>query len=201
MTRPAIKHPVELLRDGKGIYGIGVAKDAEIDWEPTDLILRRDCLRESATQKAVLQRITGGFRHGMFTHVTEEHLRQVIHHEMLRRPGLPWSPPESPNGHYERYWSSDPRAQLRNLQIYHGLRLRSLSVINKLIGQVLEEAANREAVKVARRFRFYYRYNIYRATALSPRALQLAVTFPALAFAIFGDPCLQGPVGVVSTGP
>ena len=192
MTQRAIKHPVQLLRDGKGIYGIGVAKDAEVDDRPRDLILRRDRLPELETCLSgypILQMITGGFQHGMFKRVKEEHLRQVIHHEMLRRAGLPWPPPESPNGHYERFWSSDPRAQLRNRQIYHGLRLGSLSVINKLIGQVLEEAANREAVKVARRFRFKYRYNIYRATALSPRALQLAVTFPALAFAIFGDSC------------
>lgn len=38
---PAIKYPVELLRDGKGLYGIGVAKEAEIYHRPR-LILRRD---------------------------------------------------------------------------------------------------------------------------------------------------------------
>jgi hypothetical protein len=193
MTQPAIKDPVELLRDGKGVYGIGVASEVEIDRWPKDLILRRDrlrdidtCFRHNMSYRAVLQRITGGFRHGMFTHVVEEHLRQVIHHGMLRRAGLPW-PPSDPLS--ERYWSSEPRQQARNRQIYHGLRLGSLSIVNRLIGQALEEAADQEAVKVARRFRFKYRYNIYRATALSPRALQLAATFPALAFAIFGDSC------------
>jgi hypothetical protein len=193
MTLPAIKLPVELLRDGKGVYGIGVASEVEIDRRPKDLILRHDRLRDIDTYfrdrsiyRAVLQRITGGFRHGMFTHVVEEHLRQAIHQGMLRRAGLAWPPPDSL---FERYWSSEPRKQARNRQIYHGLRLGSLTIVNRLIGQALEEAADREAVKVARRFRFNYRYNIYHATALSPRALQLAATFPALAFAIFGDSC------------
>ena len=192
MTQPGIKYPVELLRDGKGIYGIGVANDVETDRRPKDLILRHDCLPEYKTDLSgypILQMITGGFRHGMFCHTLEEHHRQVIHHGMLRRAGLAWPPPQSGDAPYERYWSLDPRQQVRNRQIYHGLRLASLSIINSLIGQALEKAADQEAIKVARRFRFRYRYNIYRAIALSPRALQLAVTFPALAFAIFGDSC------------
>lgn len=99
MAQPAIKYPVELLRDGKGIYGIGVAKKVEIDHRPRDLLLRRDRLTEFETcfrGHPVLQMITGGFRHGMFTHMLEEHLRQVIHHGMLRRVGLAWPPPQSP---------------------------------------------------------------------------------------------------------
>jgi PcfJ-like protein len=189
MTLPAIKHPVELLRDGKGIYGIGISKEAQIDSRPRDLILRRDRLPDEPyfSGYPILQMITGGFRHGMFCHTSEERLRQVIHHEMLRRVGLDWPPPDVPGDHNVRYWSSNPQQQIRNRQIYHGLRLGSLSVINRLIGKALEEAANQEAVKVARQFKFSYRYNIYRATAQRLRALQLAVTFPALAFAIFGD--------------
>jgi hypothetical protein len=139
MTPPAIKHPVELLRDGKGIYGIGVAKEVEIDSRPKDLILRRDHLPESQPQRAVLQMITGGFRHGMFTRMSEEHLRQVIHHEMLRRAGLAWPPPDAPFHHNGRYWSSDPQQQTRNRQIYHGLRLGSLSIINRLIGHASKD--------------------------------------------------------------
>jgi PcfJ-like protein len=185
MVQPAIKYPVELLRNGKGIYGIGVAKEVEIDHRPRDLLLRRDCLAEFEMcwpGHAVLQMITGGFRHGMFTHMLEEHLRQVIHHGMLRRVGLAWPPPQSPA---ERYWSSNSRQQVRNRQIYHGLRLASLSVINRLIGQAMEEAANQEAVKIARRFRFWNRYSMYRAAALHPRAMQLMSVFPALSLAIY----------------
>jgi putative DNA primase/helicase len=183
-----IKCPVELLRDGKGIYGIGVAKEVEIDSRPADLILRHDHLPESQPRRAVLQMITGGFRHGMFTHMSEEHLRQVIHHEMLRRAGLAWPPPSS----FEcPYWSSDPQQQTRNREIYHGLRLGSLSVVNRLIRKALQDAADPEAITHARRFRFHLRYAIYRAAALSPRALQITAVFPALSLAIFAqEPCL-----------
>ena len=183
-TAPAIKYPVELLRDGKGIYGIGaVAK--EINYP--DLILRRDRLQESDPHcyiRPALQMITGGFRHGMFSHAAEEHFRQEIHHGMLRRAGLPW-PPHQEDDRNLRWWSSDPEQQAHNRRIFHGLRLGSLSIINKLIGRALEEAADREAVMLARRFRFRDRYAVYRATAMSPRALQITAVFPALGLAIF----------------
>ena len=188
MTLSAKKHPVELLRDGKGIYGIGVAKEAETDHRPRDLILRHDRLPELETSFSgypILQMITGGFRHGMFCRTAEELHRQVIHHEMLRRAGLAWPPPDAPFHRNGRYWSSDPRQQNRNRQIYHGLRLGSLSVVNRLIGQALDEAANPEVVKIARRFRFRYRYSIYRAAALNPRALQITTVFPVLSLALY----------------
>jgi hypothetical protein len=133
----------------------------------------------------VLQKITGGFRHGMFTHSREERLRQFVHHEALIRAGLPWPPPREEEGVI--YWSRDKKQQDRNRQIYHGLRLRSLHVINKLIDRVLREAADQDALKVARRFAFRqgYRESIYRAGAKSRRALQLAEAFPVLALAVY----------------
>src|SRR5215469_5731203 len=104
--------PVELLRDRRGIYGIGVSDMFDIhalawacginpcshDPNPGYLILRPDIARlgeRRHRQFAVLQKITGGFRHGMFRHSIEEALRRVIHHEALGRAGLPWPPPES----------------------------------------------------------------------------------------------------------
>jgi hypothetical protein len=147
-------------------------------------LLRPDRLNESQSICAVLQMIWGGFRDGLFVHTLEDQLRQVLHHEMLCRAGLPW-PPE--NRWPFRYWSTDPDQQLRNRQIYHGLRLGSLSIINALINKALEEAANPEALKQARRFPFRDRYSIYRAAAISPRVLQLTDAFPVLALAIYGD--------------
>jgi hypothetical protein len=125
--------------------------------------------------------IIGGFRHGMFSHMTEECLRHATHREMLRRKGLNWPPCP-----LDRWWSENAEQQARNRQIYHGLRLASLAVINRLIGEALEAAAEPNALALARRFRFRHRYEIYRATALSHRALQLTDVFPALGLAIFG---------------
>src|SRR5262249_25822465 len=197
--------PVELLRDRRGIYGIGVSDAYDIEalaWacgaDPEDtyrtrpvsnLILRPDMLQFGERRHygslsfAVLQKITGGFRHGMFTHSREEKLHQFVHHEALIRAGLPWPRPSE-----EQYWSSDKKQQDRNRQIYHGLRLQSLHVINKLIGIALQEAADQGALKVARRFAFRhgYREPIYRAGAKSRRALQLAEAFPVLALAVYG---------------
>jgi hypothetical protein len=57
-----------------------------------------------------------------------------------------------------------------------------------LICKAIEESANQEAIKQARRFNFGYRYSIYRAAAQSRRALQITDVFPVLALAIYhGD--------------
>jgi hypothetical protein len=195
-----VAKPVELLRDSKGIYGVGISDAFDIEalaWacgidnphvfhHPGNLILRPDwlsCCNEKQKYRgfAVLQKITGGFRHGLFAKALEEGLRQVVHHDALNRIGLPWPPP----AHQAPYWSADKKQQARNRQIYHGLRLGSLHIINKLIGQLSEEAAEPIALKIARRFSFAYRETIYRAGARSRYALQLAETFPVLAFVIY----------------
>ncbi len=38
----AAVYPVELLCDGRGIYGIGIAKETDVDDPPADLLLRPD---------------------------------------------------------------------------------------------------------------------------------------------------------------
>jgi hypothetical protein len=137
--------PVELLRDGRGVYGIGVSElfDYEaLAWScgiepesctferpPRALILRPDYFMNAkpdvgdatlcARGYAVLQKIVGGFRRGPFMHSGEERLRQFIHHEALRRAGLPWPPPQDDG---VRWWAGDEKQQARNRGIYHGLR-------------------------------------------------------------------------------
>jgi hypothetical protein len=188
-----LKHSVQLLYDAKGIYGVGVVDRAVEDFlgEPPAVVLRPDRLFEAKTCAAALQMIFGGFRHGMFSHMTEERLRREIHREMLRRRGLDWPP------HRQRWWSEDSEQQARNRQIYHGLRLNSLAVINRLIGEALEAAAEPNALALARRFRFRHRYGIYRGTAASHRALQLTNVFPALGLAIFDVVSRRGEVSLV----
>jgi hypothetical protein len=182
MTLFAIKHPVQLFCDARGIYGIGVVGGSVEDVfdEPPEIIIRPDHLSEAKMRPAALQMVIGGFRHGMFSRMTEERLRQTIHQEMLRRRGLTW-PPQS-----QRWWSRDSEQQGRNRRIYHGLGLGSLAVINRLIGEVLRAAAEPNALALARRFRFHRRYEIYCAAAANRRALQLTEVFPALGLAIFG---------------
>jgi hypothetical protein len=154
---------------------------------PSAVILRPDRLSDTKPhydflqKHAVLQKIVGGFRLCPFVRSSEEQLRQFIHHEALKRAGLPWPPPDSLQ---VRWWATDKKQQTHNRGVYHGLRILSLQVINNLIGKALEEAADGAALEAARRFTFEHRERIYRAAALSHRALQLTETFPVLALAI-----------------
>jgi hypothetical protein len=173
---------VELLRDGRGIYGIGVSDAFNID--ARSLILRPDMLDNNEQEYhshptfAVLQRITSAFRFGMFAHSCEERLRRLVHLEALDRAGLFW-PPDDGGRLDLRYWSED------NREIYHGLRRESLHIMNRLIGQAIDAAADPIALKIARRFRFIHREIMYRAGARSRHALQLAESFPVLALFIY----------------
>jgi len=192
MTLLAVKHQVQLLSNAKGVYGIGLVRGAVEDFlgQPPEVVLRPDRLLEAKTCAAALQMIFGGFRHGMFSHMTDERLRREIHREMLRRRGLDWPPVR------QKWWSEDSEQQARNRQIYHGLRLNSLAVINGLIGEALEAAAEPNALALARRFRFRQRYEIYRGAAASPRPLQLSDVFPALGLAIFDVRSRHGKVSL-----
>ena len=202
--------PVELLRDGRGIYGIGVS-DA-FDYEatacacgvdaqdyyraaghtPRSIILRPDLFGHTKPTGSVLQKISGGFRHGIFRYFAEEALRKFVHYEALRRAGLTWPPPNplnQPPYAFAPWWSCDKAEQARNRGIYHGLRILSLNVINRLIGQAHEAAADPDAIRAARRFAFRHREEMYRAAALSRRALQLVDTFPLAALATYTQDC------------
>jgi hypothetical protein len=65
---------------------------------PPDIVLRPDRLLQAQTPHlAALQMIVGGFRHGVFSHMAEEHLRQHIHWEMLLA-GAAIGRPSSLNG-------------------------------------------------------------------------------------------------------
>jgi hypothetical protein len=128
----------------------------------------------------VFQKIVGGFRRGPFMHCSEEALRKVIHHWALEHAGLSWS-----RDFDTRWWSANKNEQDCNRRTYHGLRLGSLSVINKLIERALLEAGHIDALRLARRFCFRSRRAIYQASAQSLRALQLAETFPVLAHRVY----------------
>ena len=201
--------PVELLRDGRGVYGIGVSDLFDLEglvWScgieleqytferpPRALILRPDRFLGTKPLGAVLQKIAGGFRRRPFMRSHEDRLRQFIHHEALNRAGLRWPPQHLNPG--VAWWSPDKKQQARNRGIYHGLRLLSLQIINRLIGKALEEAADADAVKASRRFTFKHRESIYHAAALSRRALQLTDTFPLLALALYSDQWRLPPLG------
>ena len=80
-----VAHPVDFLRDGKGIYGIGLVDGVdgvdELDRSASPVLLRPDRLDPQRCiyfSRPIYQMITGGFRHGMFSHTFEEGLAQTI---------------------------------------------------------------------------------------------------------------------------
>lgn len=189
---------VEILRDRKGIYGIGVTND-----NPTKLkrlIIRPDKLLRSKTDCAALQMIPGGRSQYWFKHTLEEHFRNIIHFGILNRKGFPWIS--------ELGWIGEkPKNRAKYHFEYHGTRQASRKVINRLIHAALEDAADPNALAMARRFSLKYRYDIYHATTLSHRALQFIEVFPALGLKIYGrrveqehEPLVQGAKRLVEIG-
>jgi hypothetical protein len=195
--------PVEIMRDGLGIYGVGVSDSFDheaialrcgvddrdtfpptvvIPRSPPPLILRPDRLGDHRGFGAALQMITGR-RNGPFKYTLEEQLRQFVHQEALHRAGLPG---DDGDRQYP-WWSTSKPEQQRNRKIYHGLRRLSLTVINRLVSEAIEAAAPPDAIKTARRFHLRHREVVYRAAARSHRVMQLANVFPFAALCIYGD--------------
>jgi hypothetical protein len=87
------------------------------------------------------------------------------------------------------YWSVSYRIRtVEECRKYHGSREAARLVVNRLIHKALEQAADPDALSLARRFVPNVRYDIYRAVARSIRARQLAEIFPVLALHIFAGP-------------
>ena len=159
---------VELLRDGKGIYGVGTVGDG---WRPAGegtcrFVVRPDRLEGGSEQRrwsAIYQRITLG---SLFRHTGEGELRRALFAAMLDRAGLidrddgsdgpPLDFDEATKRDTLRHRAREERwPKIRNH--WHALKGRSLGIVNQLIGQALEEAADQDAVKAARRFPFKIR--------------------------------------------
>jgi hypothetical protein len=179
-------NPVVLLRDARGVYGIGISDSLDADKVGRGkvfIILRPDRFRDDDVPvpfyNPALQKIVGD----LHQQTREDFLRSAIHREALKRAGLQLlSSGRAP----KNWWSSSEKRQERNRGIYYQLRRTSFDVINNLIGEALE-VADKEALKAARRFAIGYRESIYRIASFSKRALQLTDTFPTLAVAIYTD--------------
>ena len=172
---------VEILRDNCGPYGIGVGDGVEtLPQKARPIILRPDRFvgREFGSSPAYQQIVIGG----PFKRTAEGGLREIIHWGMLERASL-----NLQDRTEQPWWSNDKAKQDENRRKFHGLKLCSVKVINRLIREALSVAAPEDAVQVARRYRLCYRQSIYEAVACSHRALQLAETFPVLALAIYSE--------------
>jgi PcfJ-like protein len=178
--------PVDLLRDSKGLYGIGIVYDdvLEENGRLKHLIFRPDVLRESTDfpseyRAAVLQTLGD---HRFIRSCYEWTLHEVMLDEALKR-----------NPRYQEYAAcSDLERERLCRKIKWGQHRRQLINLNGMLKRLIAEAAEPNALQLARRFHPAVREKIYRAAAISQRASQLIDAFPFLGIAIYSPPGNEG---------
>jgi hypothetical protein len=169
-------YPVILLRDKKGIYGIGLNPEFPFNDAPRvrSLIYRPDMITGSegperySKTNAVLQMI----RQRLFPNSLEHQLVGVIAEFIMRRAGIECpkeATKEERNAHSKKH---------------HGTVRIAGKIMNRMIFRAIEEAADPIALRAARQFHPDFREVIYRSVVNNPRLLQLVDTFPLLAFNI-----------------
>src|SRR5262245_24395793 len=175
---PSERLRVELLSDNKGVFGVGTIDENR--FEKIFLITRPDRMVDYAGaaiahDRCALQPVP----RPRFCHSVEGELAQMLHKNMAQRHGL--LDEQSP---VWRSWSEAPDPK-RARQIYHGLKIKSLKIVNSVIRKALE-VADQKALIASRRFPIRYRAQLYRSFCqYGERAIQLTDTFPVLATVLF----------------
>jgi hypothetical protein len=196
-----------LLSDSKGIYGIGIVDDDVLKkghGRDKHLIFRPDVIRESADfpneyREAVLQTI-GNYR--FISNCYEWTLHEIMLDEALNRnPRYRELEQEREAGRWQNEVSSEQERWKLYLRIRWGQHKRQLINLNGMLKRLIAEAAEPNALKLARRFHPVVRENIYRAAAISQRASQLIDAFPLLGIAIYNPPeATSGPLAYYDVG-
>jgi hypothetical protein len=174
-----IPNPVTLFRDDRGVYGIGFSDDYLLSKGDRDrdikLVLRPDRINETKIETSadlrdpILQRLPPWQLKSRFRRTQESLLREAMIDVMRQRAGI--------EGH------QIPRdANLR--RHYFGLAITATRMFNGMMARVVA-SADPEALRVARRFPLSARWSIYRRAVRSHRVLQIAETFPLLAYRVF----------------
>jgi hypothetical protein len=167
---------IALLRDSSGPYGIGVSLNGV--WTRPLIILRPDCIypQDVTDDKvAALQRITLA---SLFRNTLEFDLVRQAHRKFLARHGIAHS---SLNDWYPTILPDKVERRL-----FFGSLRSALSIVNRLVRELLDKAVPLPLLRLARRFPFQDRLPIYRNIVLSRRTAQLCETFPALASGLYG---------------
>jgi PcfJ-like protein len=186
---PNDNRPVDLLSDQKGVYGIGITYDDVREEESRcykHLVCRPDVLAESAFPSEHREALLQTLPNHRFILTYEWKLHEVMLNEALKRnPRYQELEEEVEAGHREgEVWPKGERAKLYR-KIRWGQHKRQLINLNGMLKRLISEAAEPNALKLARRFHPVVRENIYRGAAISQRALQLIDVFPVLGIAIY----------------
>jgi hypothetical protein len=186
---PNDSRPVDLLSDSKGVYGIGIVYDDLIEEKrgcDKHLIFRPDVIAESAfpmeNREALLQTLPNH----RFIVTYEWKLHEVMLDEALKRnPRYQALKQEVEARQREgEVWPKGDRAKLYR-KIRWGQHKRQLINLNGMLKRLISEAAEPDALKLARRFHPLVRQNVYRGATISQHALQLIDVFPVLGLVIY----------------
>ena len=133
MTHRATDHPVRLLCDQRGIYGIGCESEAIFTVAARKKL--RCCFAPTGSRLTASSRLANDYRRTS-SRAIPTYPRRLFPagstSHPARRAGIPWPPLAQ-----LAWWSHDPAQQKRNRQKYHGLRLASLAIVNGLIAEAL----------------------------------------------------------------
>jgi PcfJ-like protein len=192
-----VPNPVALFRDDKGVYGIGLA-DEYLEARGTRhgtlrLILRPDRVDETEAHDRgpILQGLPPWHLRSRFNKCHEGMLRGEMIAVMRQRAGIPEDFPSDVNpGPWNQQEQRFPLrsspwplpAHLRSQ--FFGLASTGTRMFNGMMAQVVA-SADPEALRVARRFALPVRWLMYKAVVRSHRLLQLAESFPFLAYHVF----------------
>jgi hypothetical protein len=168
---------LEFLSDSKGVYGLSIpVENSHVG--PEQLIVRADRLRGNCSSwrrnSTALQPIPD---HRAFRHSTEWYLSLRLADAMHAEAGF---------GSGRRPWiRADGVDEDEARRSFFGLKQAALRITNRLLCRVLSEAADQDALRLARRFTLKNREPVYIAAAKSRRAAQLIEAYPALGLLIF----------------
>jgi PcfJ-like protein len=196
---PNDSRPVDLLSDSKGIYGIGIVyedvREKQSVWYREHLVCRPDVIRESAAGTDNRHMLLHTLPNRCFMGSVEWNLHEVMLNEALaRNPRYQDLEEESKEtSEHQEWWKGEHGNLCRKIK--WGQHKRQLILLNYKLKKLIAEAAEPNALKLARRFHPLVRENIYRAGAISQRALQVIEVFPLLGLYIY-CPHTEGDWGV-----
>ena len=170
------RNGLELLRDGRGIYGLDFLMKASDS--STALVVRPDKIaerRQTGFSHSVLQPVP--LKPRIFRYSTERKLADDLHKILFQQSArLDGMNPGRPGD-----MEADLRKDARLRRKFFGTQAKAYAITNALIRQLLEGAGDQDAIRVARRYSGDRREDIYWLASKSRRLLQLCDTFPIVA--------------------
>lgn len=167
------KPHIELLSDEKGLYGFRVVIDSDTKLAPFKY--RPDVMSLDGTP-IMLHGLPG--KKGTVPAYTQEYMQFLSLRTALRK-----TKPGPKVTEFREFSEAFRDEKFR--QHFFGMQALARKKLNWAISKCIDECADKDAIKIARRYNVNLRSNIYAACCKSVRAKQICETFPVLAAEIY----------------